>query len=115
LFDAGAASVQTATGAQNNPYLAKGFAEEWQEAQERSGLVDRVRSAMDDKRWRFRTADGIGAELGIDAGSVGAILERPDVARRSPLRDAAGRAVYASTSRREDWREHLARIRTVLG
>lgn len=78
-------------------------------------MLRTVRKALEDQRWRFRTAEGIAEEYELAVDEVRGVLDSDSsIARVSVLRDPHGRRVYAPAKRRLSLREHLARIRWVF-
>ena len=77
-------------------------------------VARRLRSALDDPRWEFRTVEGIADEMGLQPEQVGQLLKAyPDVGRKSPLRSRDGRELYTGR-RRPSTLERLERIRGLL-
>ena len=75
-----------------------------------------VLEALADRRFHFRTIPSIATETGMPEGTVRFILERhSDEARRAPLEDGKGNALYAHRLRPRTVREILAETRAFLG
>ena len=113
LMASGADAVQSATAAANDPDLAQRLLGGAQ-AGDHADVVDAVRRALQDPRWEYRTAAGIAHQLNMDVELVRKVLETPDIARQSPLKDRNGVQTYRPADRPLNAREHLARVRWVL-
>jgi hypothetical protein len=92
-------------------------AQENQEARATVPEADRGRiaTALEDGRWKFRTAEGIARQIGSPVNRVRRVLQSSsELARESVMTDAAGRPLYAPWGRRLMLRERLERIRFIL-
>ncbi len=69
----------------------------------------KVRAALSDPRWDFRTVDGLARETGLGASDILGLLEahRHEV-RRAVSRDRKGRALYTTKSWPVGLREVIA-------
>jgi hypothetical protein len=72
-------------------------------------------AALRDSGWKFRTAEGIAADLGMAPADIARILAgHPEVARKSALTDRAGRELYAAADSPVTLRERLEQVRWIL-
>jgi len=75
----------------------------------------RVFEALSDPEWDFRTVAGLSKATGLPDDEVEAVLrEYSDLIRKSPVRDANGRELYALRSRSMTVGELLAQARTII-
>jgi hypothetical protein len=92
--------------------LENAFRELYQENPED---FEKVRAALDNANWDFRTVESIAKETGLPKSNVIEILEKnQDVFRKSPVADKSGRNLFTLASRRIGWRERLAALQTAL-
>src|SRR3989338_122570 len=72
---------------------------------------NRILESLADKRYDFRTVEGIAAETGISRDEITKILEEnPLQVRKSPVPRYDGQALYAPKGRKIGWREKIAVI-----
>ena len=74
----------------------------------------RVRKALDDPRWDFRTEAGIARDTGLDPGRVKRLLDR----HRSEIRQTMSRdrrSIYTLKSRPMKVREVIANLQMFAG
>jgi hypothetical protein len=75
----------------------------------------RVRRALDDPKWDFRTIDGISRDAGLAKERVRDLIERHrDEVRLSRLRDANGRDLYTLASKPETFEEVVATVQVLV-
>ena len=75
-------------------------------ASDRTTGWERVRMALEDPRWDFRTVESIGQETGLEVASVRNLLDQHKSDVRGPmLPDRDGRELFTSRSRPRGWRE----------
>lgn len=78
-------------------------------------LLKAISAAIQDRRWKYRTAEGIAAQLNVSPDEVSDLLaSRPDLARRTSLRSPNGAVVWTSASGSRTWREWVADLRQIL-
>ena len=92
----------------DNQFLyLQGFVEEV--CQERRRELEKVRTALENPEWDFRTVEGISNETGLPVSTIEEVLkENPGLFRKSHATDRAGRALFTTASRPIRWRERLA-------
>lgn len=62
-----------------------------------SGAQTKVLQALEDPKWRYRTASGIAKEAKLDARTVEEVLrQNPDLVRVSLAKSPAGSTLFAS-------------------
>jgi hypothetical protein len=79
--------------------------------------VKSVLDALEDKRYDFRTVDGIAADSGLEPRSVQEVLEKLMKLRRvrvSPVPDKYGNKLYTLSSRRRTTKEIVSETRAFL-
>ena len=77
-------------------------------------VVDRVRQALSDPQWDFRTIDGIVRDTKLSREQVGHVLaEHQDLFRRSHL-TREGEPLYALREKPESLRERYAELRDFI-
>ena len=70
--------------------------------------------ALADRRWDFRTVDGLAADTGLTRERVVSILQKyPSLIRRSLVPDREGRDLYTLASRPPGMREWFSVTRAV--
>lgn len=84
------------------------------ETEPRADVAD-IGAAVQNPRWKYRTAEGIAEDLGVPSEAVAQQLaEHPEIARKSVMTDRLGRALYAAPGHRPGLRERLEQIRWIL-
>jgi tRNA-dihydrouridine synthase len=113
LMAAGADAVQAATAAANNPSLPREVGCSFPEGSK--DLFDELYRRVADTSWRYRTAEGLSRELGMDPPIVEKLLEsHPEMIRKSSLKDRYGRATWTMSSQPPSRQEKLAKLRRLL-
>ncbi len=80
-----------------------------------SDAYRRLKLALDDPQWEFRTVDGIAREVGLQPQQIAELLKmHPEIARKSAMTSPDGRELYTERSRRPSARERIERIRWLL-
>jgi hypothetical protein len=75
-----------------------------------------VFSALSDKKWDFRTVEGISRDTGICESEIRQIIGKyPQWFRKSLALDREGRELFTMRSKPVKLREHLAGIQRFLG
>jgi hypothetical protein len=74
---------------------------------------ERIVASLLDRRWRFRTPEGIARELDIPVGHVRRVLEtRADIARKVDI-PVVGTELFTHATRRPSVRERLTHLLTI--
>lgn len=82
---------------------------------ETADVAHRLRSALDDPRWKFRTIEGIAGQVGLEPEQVEELLDaHPELVRKSPLTSEEGRELFTDRDRRPSALERLERLRALL-
>ena len=78
--------------------------------------VDKIRQALNNDNYDWRTIDGISKETGISANHIENVLETQlqDEVIRSSVRDAKGRTLYTARSRYKERRGLVGRFISAL-
>ena len=115
LMASGADAVQTTTAATNNPDLPEQL---WTDGHrvpsEEDRLVWLLDAALADRKWQFRTAEGLADELHVSASRSVGFLRLTPIARRSVMNDRHGRNLYVAHTRKPTLRERFEQFRWLL-
>jgi len=77
-------------------------------------VVDRVRGALSNQKWDFRTIDGIARDTGLSREQVeGVLADHQDLFRQSHL-TRNGEPLYTLREKRESLRERYAELRDFI-
>ncbi len=72
---------------------------------------DKIKKALSDKRWDYRTVEGLAKELGISADEVKSFLEsRRDIVWKSNIPDRNGRDLYTLNERKPESKDFWRNI-----
>jgi tRNA-dihydrouridine synthase len=116
LMANGADAVQTATAATNNPGLPKDLCNDGHHLpSEEEHLVALLSAALADRRWSFRTLEGLAKDLHLEVDRVQQLLsDHPEIVRESVMTGQSGHKLYAGRGRPPTLRERLERYRWIL-
>jgi len=86
-----------------------------QNAHERSDAWGKVRQALENPRWDFRTVDGLVEDTGFSREEVQALLESHSAEiRKANVPDSKGRILYTLATKPMGVREILANTRAFI-
>ena len=76
---------------------------------------EKIINALRDKRWDYRTSEGIAKETDISINTVRTFLEtRKDIVRKSSIPDRLGRDLYTLNKRHSQGKEFWRSLSTFI-
>lgn len=79
-------------------------------------ILSKIRTALDNPLWDFRTVNGIAKESGLGEDIIVELLEtNTDLFRKLPVKDDKGRNLFTLASHPIRWKERLAVLQGILG